>query len=215
MVRFPYICRSCLRLSLICTPFELPYFGGVQSRRHISLIPAANQITAVCKPDLRPSVEDQKPDEPSHGESTGELLTEKPRLNLAQIQMIPERLRSTLFQVPLHSPAPSDAKACAAHLSSKGLTGFQPEILPVPELLIPPLEGSNVEEHFRSIAEKQIKPYADGLEALLAGDVPPFPKQWVYESGNFSSEFYNPYGRGRIVCATLCCRNIRNVLAWG
>jgi DNA polymerase gamma 1 len=107
----------------------------------------------------------------------------KPRMNVANIQMIPENQRDILFKAPLLEPDPSAVLAMVSHLRSKGLWGFQSQPLPVPQIEIPPLYGNSIDEHFRYIAEEQIKSYVTALDNLLRNEAPPIPKKWIYKAG--------------------------------
>ncbi|OQV22065.1 DNA polymerase subunit gamma-1 [Hypsibius exemplaris] len=105
------------------------------------------------------------------------------RLNAAQIQMIPESQRTVLFNTPLRELDPAGVQGMVEHLRSKGLWGFEPQILPAPTVQLPEMLGGSVEEHFRRIAEEQTRPYVSALDGLLRGQVPSMPAKWEYKAG--------------------------------
>ncbi|KRT78759.1 hypothetical protein AMK59_7730 [Oryctes borbonicus] len=50
------------------------------------------------------------------------------------------------------------------------------------DFVIPPLEGKDLEEHFKNIGENQCKPYKDIIDLLLL-NIPPKPEKWLLQSG--------------------------------
>ncbi|GJQ84533.1 tam [Trypoxylus dichotomus] len=50
------------------------------------------------------------------------------------------------------------------------------------DFIIPPLEGKNLEEHFKNIGENQCKPYKEIIDHLLL-NIPPKPENWLMQPG--------------------------------
>lgn len=105
-----------------------------------------------------------------------------PRISSLGIQMLSKPLHEQIFGKDLDFPPGKDER-CREHLESHGLWGKSGSLLPDVDMQLPPLEGGNVDEHFRAIAEKQLKPYLQLARDLAGCSLPPMPRKWQFESG--------------------------------
>ncbi|XP_040578841.1 DNA polymerase subunit gamma-1, mitochondrial [Lepeophtheirus salmonis] len=111
-------------------------------------------------------------------------------LNQFGIQLIPKELQDILFGKIVTS-YPKDAEICLAknHLLSCGIQADtnQSTIFSIPDFEFPNLEGGNISEHFKIIAERKVQPYIDSFNNLFSKDsCPDFgkrPSSWVFHKG--------------------------------
>lgn len=106
------------------------------------------------------------------------------RNNVVGIQMLPEILRCKIFGSCAESSV-TEAK-CAAiekHLKKHDLFGKKTSFQENVDLPLPPLHGTNIDEHFRTIATQQALPYRKNAEHLAGVSLPPQPNQWIMLEG--------------------------------
>ena len=119
---------------------------------------------------------------------------EKPlhsRISPLDIQMISKVLHRHIFgEEP--SMCDEDVKASKDHLKQHGLWGKQRTLIPDVEINLPPLQGSNIYDHFTNIAHKQLVKYCVFIQQLLNCGLPQMPSSWVYEPGWTKYEFGGP-----------------------
>jgi len=121
----------------------------------------------------------------------------KRRPNSFGVELLPEAYQTRLFQFVRSRPLDRAAEAQALRdlerfgLISAGRTP-QPSdaaqssaAVPDITLLLPPLAGRNVEEHFQAVGEELVRPYRDLLDSLLGPDtvIPPPPADWRLQPG--------------------------------
>ncbi|XP_055336011.1 DNA polymerase subunit gamma-1-like isoform X2 [Paramacrobiotus metropolitanus] len=175
---FQFLCHRCsVRL---CCSSSLSITARTSRRTLNTKQPSCQSVVAPAPEDV-PS-DNVRTGAPAKG-ITSSSASPTCRFNVAQIQMIPNNLRDVLFGKPVEQLSVNDAERCIEHLRSKGLWGFQPQVLTEPNLILPNLYGKNIEEHLRKIASDQIRPYVAGVDELLIVDPPAFPKKWEYSAG--------------------------------
>jgi DNA polymerase gamma 1 len=106
------------------------------------------------------------------------------RINPLGIQMLSTSLHEKLFgkdAEPTYSEA--DVKKSEKHLKEFGLGSSQSETLEDIDFQLPALEGENLTEHFKIIAQEQSQPYSNLMDQLMQATIPPQPKQWIYAKG--------------------------------
>ena len=69
------------------------------------------------------------------------------------------------------------------HLQEQGLWGRQGSTQPDIDVQLPPLQGDNIDEHFRSIANDLAEPYLQLALEMSNSSLPPMPEQWCFNSG--------------------------------
>jgi DNA polymerase gamma 1 len=98
--------------------------------------------------------------------------------------MLSSKLHEQLFSSvgePTYSN--ENIKKSEKHLQQFDLGLNASEILEDIEFDLPPLESSNLNEHFKIIAQKQSKPYVDLIHQLIKSQIPPQPTKWKYAKG--------------------------------
>ena len=74
-------------------------------------------------------------------------------------------------------------KKCQQHLEVHNLWKKSGTALPEVEFELPPLLGSNIDEHFRNIAEEQSRPYFEKAQMLAELTLSAIPDEWSYSPG--------------------------------
>lgn len=113
------------------------------------------------------------------------------RRNPLGIQMLSESIYNQLFrEVTSDDCEAEDLERTKEHLQAHGLWNKTPTVIPNVELMLPELEGNDLDQHFRNIAEDQCSQYKELLSTLMEG-VPNPPKKWEFAPG---WTCYNPDG---------------------
>lgn len=68
-------------------------------------------------------------------------------------------------------------------LERHGLKNKDVPLLEDVKLDLPSLHGDNVDDHFRWIADEQLKPYLRLIKNMLTAELPPIPTQWAMTKG--------------------------------
>lgn len=115
------------------------------------------------------------------------------RFNSLNIQMLTESLHKQIFgKQDVTSEKSStnpevtndaDLKKIQAHLQKFGLLKSSAASTADVDLELPKLNGCNIDEHFRYIANKQIKDYKQLADTLAQSNPPPMPDVWVKQKG--------------------------------
>lgn len=112
------------------------------------------------------------------------------RINDLGIQMISANLYDQIFQYSKSEKSneniEKDGRSLALsieHLKEQQLWSKKNSRNADVLLKLPELNGTNINEHFKSIAEKQGKPYKDLLHKLTHNELPPQPKIFVFSEG--------------------------------
>jgi len=114
------------------------------------------------------------------------------RSNIVGIQMIPESLRHKIFGSCAESPVDEGKRlAIENHLKKHDLLGKKTTVQENVDLPLPPLHGTNIDEHFRTIAAQQTLPYRENAEKLASFSLPPQPDQWILREGWTKYDFVN------------------------
>ena len=113
------------------------------------------------------------------------------RMSVLNIQMLSKALHKQIFGT---EPQISEdaAKQSRDHLKEHGLWGKSGSILSDVDVQLPPLMGNDIDEHFRTIAEIQSRPYLELAEMLAECNLPPMPRKWKFEAGWTKYEGENP-----------------------
>uniref|UniRef100_UPI00398F448B DNA polymerase subunit gamma-1 n=1 Tax=Pristiophorus japonicus TaxID=55135 RepID=UPI00398F448B len=105
------------------------------------------------------------------------------RMNPLNIQMLSNGLHQQIFgdiQVEYLEEA---IQKSIEHLKCHDLWGKEASIIPDVELQLPKMYGSNIDEHFRTLAQKQSFPYLEAANELLQCDLPEMPAEWTWAVG--------------------------------
>jgi len=106
------------------------------------------------------------------------------RTNVVGIQMLPEILRCKLFGSYAEGSVTEGKRAAIEnHLKKHDLLGKKTSFHENVDLPLPPLHGTNIDEHFRTIATQQTLPYRENAERLAGASLPPQPSQWILREG--------------------------------
>jgi len=106
------------------------------------------------------------------------------RTNIVGIQMLPEILRDKIFGNCAESSVTKEKHvAISNHLKNHDLLGKKTAVQENVDLPLPPLQGVNIDEHFRTIATQQALPYRENADHLAGASLPPQPKQWILREG--------------------------------
>ncbi|KAM9311357.1 DNA polymerase subunit gamma-1 [Gastrophryne carolinensis] len=105
------------------------------------------------------------------------------RMNPLNIQMLSTGLHQQIFRGQQAQYSEEDIQKSQNHLRSHGLWGQDTSTVPDVELELPKMYGSNIEEHFRILAQKQNLPYLEAANDLLQSHIPEFPKKWAWQVG--------------------------------
>ena len=104
------------------------------------------------------------------------------RVSPLNIQMLSKRLHEHIFGEE-HVASPEAVKRSRAHLEAHGLWGKGGTMQPDVDVNVPPLQGDNIGEHFRSIAAAQCEPYLGIARQVASWRLPPMPKKWRSVAG--------------------------------
>ncbi|XP_038670782.1 DNA polymerase subunit gamma-1 [Scyliorhinus canicula] len=105
------------------------------------------------------------------------------RMNPLNIQMLSVGLHQQIFGDNRAEDSEEAVKKSIEHLKSHDLWDKETSILPDVELQLPKIYGSNIDEHFRIIAQKQSLPYLEAANELLQCDLPEMPSEWTWAVG--------------------------------
>lgn len=106
------------------------------------------------------------------------------RTNTVDIQMLPENLRRKIFGSPAESTVDEGKRsAIENHLKKHDLLGKKTTVQENVDFPLPPLHGTNIGEHFRTIAVQQTLSYRENAERLASASLPPQPDQWILHEG--------------------------------
>ncbi|KAM9533249.1 DNA polymerase subunit gamma-1 isoform 1-T1 [Guaruba guarouba] len=114
------------------------------------------------------------------------------RMNPLNIQMLSRSLHEQIFRGAHVHHSSTDIQRSVEHLQRHDLWGKETSTLPDVDLQLPRMYGSNIDEHFRLLAQKQSLPYLEAANELLRCELPPVPAQWAWQLGWTR---YGPDGR--------------------
>ncbi|XP_067235717.1 DNA polymerase subunit gamma-1 [Chanodichthys erythropterus] len=116
--------------------------------------------------------------------------SDETRLNPLNIQMLSRNLQEQIFRGRIQEYTDEDVERSIRHLEQHKLWGKETDLLPDVELKLPEMYGSDIDEHFRLLAQKQSLPYLDAASKLQRAQLPGMPKEWAWEVG------WTRYGAG-------------------
>lgn len=114
------------------------------------------------------------------------------RFNQINIQMLSDTLHRQIFGRTTDQKTTDGAHQSIdqdtldkiwKHLSQHQLADKQTSVQPDVAFRLPELHGSNIDQHFRSIADQQIAGYKRLVDRLINSTLPPQPSTWNYQSG--------------------------------
>ena len=105
------------------------------------------------------------------------------RFNPLEIQMLSSSLHDQVFQGKVETYDAEMVKKCQQHLEVHNLWNKSGTVLPEVDFELPPLLGSNINEHFRNIAEEQSRPYFKKAQMLADVTLSTIPDEWSYSAG--------------------------------
>ena len=108
---------------------------------------------------------------------------EQKRFNPLEIQMLSSSLHAQVFRGKMDTYDPTTIKKCQEHLTAHSLWKKSGTVLPEVEFELPPQLGSNIDEHFRNIAEQQSRPYFEKAKLLAELRLPALPNEWCFSPG--------------------------------
>lgn len=143
------------------------------------------------------------------------------RMSELGIQMISKSLHEQIFgsEPRVSREAVGRSKR---HLKSHGINADAVGTKPLRDVdvQLPPLRGSNINDHFVSIAKEQIEPYLSLAEGLANARLPQMPKKWRFSAGwtkydgNKATPVPYPDEPGLVLDVEVCVRDSeRPVLA--
>ncbi|XP_041965966.1 DNA polymerase subunit gamma-1 [Alosa sapidissima] len=105
------------------------------------------------------------------------------RVNPLNIQMLSTNLHEQIFRGTEPVYVQENVERSVRHLEEHQLWGKEAALLPDVELKLPQMYGSDIDEHFRILAQKQSLPYLEAASLLQLTQLPPMPCTWVWEVG--------------------------------
>ncbi|KAG6861646.1 hypothetical protein C0995_013648 [Termitomyces sp. Mi166 len=110
------------------------------------------------------------------------------------VQLLSRQLHSQIFKnVSFPPPDPSFVHIAREHLEMHGLDPTQGSILPDTGFTLPPLQGSNLLEHFYRIGSHAAQPWLRLAQSFVHTQLPPQPDHWEIQSG-WTKYYYYPDG---------------------
>ncbi|KAM4677002.1 DNA polymerase subunit gamma-1 [Discoglossus pictus] len=112
-----------------------------------------------------------------------EADTHQRRMNPLNIQMLSKGLHEQIFKSKQAQYTEEDVQRSKNHLKSHDLWDQETSTIPDVELQLPKMYGSNIEEHFQILAQKQTLPYLEAANDLLQCQLPEMPQEWAWQTG--------------------------------
>lgn len=109
--------------------------------------------------------------------------TSQRRMNPLNIQMLSKGLHEQIFKGSQAGYSEEDVEKSIDHLRNHGLWGQETSTLQDVNLKLPKMYGSNIEEHFQILAQKQSFPYLEAANDLLQCNLPDMPQEWAWQTG--------------------------------
>ncbi|KAF9244920.1 hypothetical protein BU15DRAFT_27260, partial [Melanogaster broomeanus] len=91
------------------------------------------------------------------------------------------------------APDPAFVQIARDHLQMHGLDPKQGSVLPDTGFTLPPLQGSNLDEHFHCIGLRSAQPWISLARDLSSSELPPKPEHFDIQSG-WTKYYYRPDG---------------------
>ena len=110
------------------------------------------------------------------------------------VQLLSRKLHAQVFKgVNFPSSPPSYVQISREHLQMHGLDPTQGSELPDTGFQLPPLQGSNIAEHFHRIGFQAAEPWLFLAKHFASTELPPKPDNWHIQSG-WTKYYYLPDG---------------------
>ncbi|XP_040270090.1 DNA polymerase subunit gamma-1 [Bufo bufo] len=109
--------------------------------------------------------------------------TPQRRLNPLNIQMLSKGLHEQIFRGAQAEYVEEEIQKSIDHLRNHELWGQETSTLQDVNLKLPKMYGSNIEEHFQILAQKQSFPYLEAANDLLQCRLPDMPQEWAWQTG--------------------------------
>ncbi|RDB23988.1 DNA polymerase gamma, mitochondrial [Hypsizygus marmoreus] len=110
------------------------------------------------------------------------------------VQLLSRKLHSQIFRnVSFPTPDPSYVHIAREHLEMHGLDPTQGSVLPDTGFTLPPLQGSNLLEHFYRIGAHAAEPWLSLAKSFASHQLPPKPDDWDIQSG-WTKYYHHPDG---------------------
>ncbi|KAL5004061.1 hypothetical protein ScPMuIL_017517 [Solemya velum] len=103
--------------------------------------------------------------------------------------MLSDELRNQIFKVGKASTAEECSvdinllKTVKKHLKKHNLADKESDVLKDVNFELPQLQGSNIDKHFRTLAQRQVEDYEKLAEILIESNHHSKPKEWSYSKG--------------------------------
>ena len=108
----------------------------------------------------------------------------KVKRNELGVQLLSRKLHSQIFKnVSFPSSPPSYVQISREHLRMHGLDPTKGSVLPDISFQLPPLQGSNISEHFHRIGVHASEPWITISKDFAHLQLPPKPDNWHIQSG--------------------------------
>ncbi|KAG6329337.1 hypothetical protein ID866_9752, partial [Astraeus odoratus] len=131
----------------------------------------------------------KKPKRPSRSQPAGHA-----KRNQLGVQLLSRELHDQIFRnASFPSPPPSFVQIAREHLQMHGLDPKQGSVLPDVGFTLPPLQGSNIDEHFFRIGLRAAHPWLELARNLATSELPPRPDHWDVQSG-WTKYYFHPDG---------------------
>lgn len=105
------------------------------------------------------------------------------RINSLGVQMISKPLHKQIFGDKKPRCSSKALARSKEHLLEQGLWGQDKSVQPDIDVELPPLQGDNIDQHFRAIASHLSEPYLQLALDISHAAVPPMPDEWSFTSG--------------------------------
>ncbi|KAF8893833.1 DNA polymerase family A-domain-containing protein [Infundibulicybe gibba] len=123
-------------------------------------------------------------DEKTEGVALDGKAPDLVKRNELGVQLLSRRLHAQIFQnVSFPPPQKTFVQISQEHLEMHGLDPTQGSVLPDTSFDLPPLQGSNLLEHFYRIGSHAAEPWRDMAKSFTSASLPPKPDHWDIQSG--------------------------------
>ncbi len=105
------------------------------------------------------------------------------RVNSLGVQMLSKPLHKQIFGDKKPRCSSKAIVRSKEHLTEQGLLGKDVTLQPDINVQLPPLQGENIDEHFKTIASELSEPYLQLALDISHATLPPMPEEWSFDSG--------------------------------
>lgn len=145
--------------------------------------PRSSKKLYAMDPNKSPPKKNKRPEKLPPRAPTFQFKT-GPRTNDLHIQMLPKQIYDQIFKKNSTQNIINQnlINECKDTLHKHNMVTHEESYIPDIDLKLPPLQGSDIEEHFNNIALEQLKPYQN-LTLNLLTRKPDKPKTWFLKPG--------------------------------